>query len=548
MKSPRNTTVGTKLVFGFSTMIVFMAIIGYFGFSSIGRIHGSLTQIFSVNLPSIDYLAEADRDLQRALVAERSMIFANSQSDEFKSLVKEYEENLKEARQRWEKYRALAATAEEKAIIQRYEKANEEWKAVSGRIVAGRVADTREGRREALDLSLGMAKQKFEEMRKHLSQLTDLTLKLAAAGEKDATKTYQRTVIIFLSVLGTGLVIGILLMWSIGRGVTRPLRAIIEGLSSASDQVSSAASQVSSASQSLAEGSSEQAASIEETSSSLEEMSSMTRQNADNADQAKVQMREARETVSKVNKHMGDMAAAIAEISKSSEETGKIIKTIDEIAFQTNLLALNAAVEAARAGEAGAGFAVVANEVRNLAMRAAEAAKSTADLIESTIKAVKSGNEITQATQTAFKENMTISGKVGDLVDEIAAASNEQSQGIDQVNKAVAEMDKVVQQAAANAEESASAAEEMNAQALQMKQFVNKLVSLVGGGSDRIGAEASVQDHPVHVLTRQSLPVKKGKGATISRELVPQRADLAHRREATPRDVIPLDEETFKDF
>jgi methyl-accepting chemotaxis protein len=243
---------------------------------------------------------------------------------------------------------------------------------------------------------------------------------------------------------------------------------------------------------------------------------------------------------------MGDMAAAIAEISKSSEETGKIIKTIDEIAFQTNLLALNAAVEAARAGEAGAGFAVVANEVRNLAMRAAEAAKSTADLIEGTIKAVKSGNEITQATQTAFKENMTISAKVGELVDEIAAASNEQSQGIDQVNNAVAEMDKVVQQAAANAEESASAAEEMNAQAQQMKQFVGQLVLLVGGAESRSGTMSSGGDRHVNAFTRQVLPVIKG--ATKGRELVPQKAGPARRKELTPKEVIPLGDETFKDF
>jgi methyl-accepting chemotaxis protein len=542
----RNTTVGTKLIFGFSTMIIFMAIIGLFGFTSIEGIHGSLTKIFSVNLPSINYLAETDRDLQAALVAERSMIFANSQSDEFKGLVKEYEEKLKQAKDRWEKYGKLAATADEKTIIQRYEKANEEWRAVSGRVVAGRVADTREGRREALDLSLGAAKQKFEEMRKHLNQLTEISLRLAEADEKVATHVYNRSIILFLGILGSGIVIGILLMWTIGRSVTKPLRAIIEGLSSASDQVSSGASQVSSASQSVAEGSSEQAASIEETSSSLEEMSSMTKQNADNAGQAKAKMAEVREIVSKVNKHMGDMAESISEISKSSEETGKIIKTIDEIAFQTNLLALNAAVEAARAGEAGAGFAVVAGEVRNLAMRAAEAAKSTANLIESTIKAVKSGNQITQSTQTAFKENMTISGKVGELVDEIAAASNEQAQGIDQVNKAVAEMDKVVQQTAANAEESASAAEEMNAQAQQLKHFVAQLVSLVGGAGSRSGTMSSAGAGHVNATSRQVLPVIKG--ATTGRELVPHKAGPARRKEVTPKEVIPLGDETFKDF
>ena len=187
----------------------------------------------------------------------------------------------------------------------------------------------------------------------------------------------------------SAVVFGILIAFLITRSITIPIRRIIVGLSDGSDQVASAAGQVSAGSQSLAEGASEQAASLEETSSSLEEMSSMTKQNADNANQAKAKMREAEQIVDKVDHHMGEMAGAIGEITKSSEETGKIIKTIDEIAFQTNLLALNAAVEAARAGEAGAGFAVVADEVRNLAMRASEAAKNTGSLIENTIRAVR---------------------------------------------------------------------------------------------------------------------------------------------------------------
>src|SRR3972149_11481326 len=186
-------------------------------------------------------------------------------------------------------------------------------------------------------------------------------------------------------------------------------------------------------------------------------MPPMTKQNPDNAGQAKLKMGETREIVSKVNKHMRDMAEAIAEISKSSEETSKIIKTIDEIAFQTTLLALNAAVEAARAGEAGAGFAVVADEVRNLAMRAADAAKNTAGLIEGTVKKVKDGSGLVTRTNEAFVKVADTASKVAGLVAEIAAASKEQSQGIEQVNQAVSEMAKVVQQNAANAEENARA-------------------------------------------------------------------------------------------
>jgi methyl-accepting chemotaxis protein len=273
---------------------------------------------------------------------------------------------------------------------------------------------------------------------------------------------------------------GIFLALVIARGITRILKRVSDQLDDAAEQVASASSHVSSASQELAQGTSEQAASLEETSSSLEEMASMTKQNANNASQANSLMNETNQVVDAANQSMTRLTASMQDISRASEETSKIIKTIDEIAFQTNLLALNAAVEAARAGEAGAGFAVVAGEVRNLAMRAAEAAKNTASLIEGTVEKVKDGSALVAKTNEAFSEVARSGDRVGELVAEIAAASNEQAQGIEQVNKAVTDMDKVTQQNAANAEESASASEEMNAQAGQMKRIVEELALLAG--------------------------------------------------------------------
>ncbi|MHB8910304.1 MAG: cache domain-containing protein [Syntrophales bacterium] len=303
----------------------------------------------------------------------------------------------------------------------------------------------------------------------YLDDLTDM--------EKEFTATISK-IIAFTIVI---LLLGIAVSWFTAHSITRFINIRATELITGAQQVSAAACQVSASSQQLAEGSTRQAASLEETSSSLEEMSSMTKQNAEHANQAKAMMKETNEIVQKVDHHMQEMAGAVVEITRSSEETGKIIKTIDEIAFQTNLLALNAAVEAARAGEAGAGFAVVADEVRNLALRASEAAKNTSNLIESTMTAVRNGNALTSATQEAFKENAELSGKIGQLVDEIATASEEQAQGIIQVSKAVAEMDKVIQSSAACAEESAAAAEELNAQAEQMKVYVGDLVKVVGG-------------------------------------------------------------------
>ncbi|SEM22334.1 methyl-accepting chemotaxis protein [Syntrophus gentianae] len=303
--------------------------------------------------------------------------------------------------------------------------------------------------------------------------------------DRTAMETMLRSMI--LTILGVGILVGsamAILGFFLAGAIARPILGKIGYLNQGADEVSAAADQVESASQSLAEGASEQASTLEETSSSMEEMSSMTKQNAGNADQASSLMAEVVKIVEKVNGHVHQMAAAVQEAMKTSEETGKIVKTIDEIAFQTNLLALNAAVEAARAGEAGAGFAVVADEVRNLAMRAAEAAKSTSGLIENTITTVKKSHALTEQTQQAFKENVEISAKVGSLIEEITAASREQAQGIGQINKAVGELDRVIQQTAASAEESASAAEQMNTQAAQMRAHIGELTQLISGGTN----------------------------------------------------------------
>lgn len=280
-----------------------------------------------------------------------------------------------------------------------------------------------------------------------------------------------------------GLFTMVIVFGLLSRSTSSSLGRIINGLTMASNQVGSASVQISSAGQSLAEGAADQAASIQETSSSLEEISSMIQQNAVNASQANTLMKETNQVVGGANDTMARLNDSMSEISKASEETSKIIKTIDEIAFQTNLLALNAAVEAARAGEAGAGFAVVADEVRNLAMRAADAAKNTATLIAETVTRVNDGSKLVIVTGKAFSEVDKSASKVGELVGEISAASSEQAQGIELLNKAVAGMDRVTQQNAANAEESASASKEMDSQAEQMNDFVGELVALVRGSA-----------------------------------------------------------------
>ena len=360
-----------------------------------------------------------------------------------------------------------------------------------------------------------------------------------------AVSSRSRTVSLLWTVTGAGVFLALLMAFLINRSITRPIDLAIEGIYASADQVAAAAGQIFSASQSLSDGSSGQAASIEETSSSLEEMSAMTRQNADNASHANVMSNETKTTTESCSNTMQEMVAAIGQVNDASQETQKIVKTIDEIAFQTNLLALNAAVEAARAGEAGAGFAVVADEVRNLAMRAADAARNTTTQIDDIGKKINDAMEMAFKSIEEFVKVDENTGKVSGLVAEINAASNEQAQGIEQVNRAVAELDKVVQQNAAGAEESASASKQLQSQSEHMKALIGELATIANGsgkarpganGASRMGrkpAGMNARSYPAQV--RAAVPAKK-------------RIQSFEKDEVHPDELIPMHEEDFKDF
>ena len=371
--------------------------------------------------------------------------------------------------------------------------------------------------------------------------------------DKMASTTASSNAMIIGGAL-VAIVLGTILALVITRGITKPINRIIAGLTAGAEQTASASGQVSSASQSLAHGASEQAAAIEETTSSVEEMASMTKQNAGNANEAKTLAATAREGADKGTEAMRRMSTAIDDIKNSSDETAKIIKTIDEIAFQTNLLALNAAVEAARAGEAGKGFAVVAEEVRNLAQRSAQAAKDTANMIEQSVKNADNGVEITKEVGGALQEIADGSRKVNDLVAEIAAASNEQSQGIEQINTAVGQMDQVTQSNAANAEESASAAEELSAQAEELKNMVRQLQALVGGSaavSQAAGAAGTTAKHlgfqvdhgAADQRVHKPLHREDQAGAKAPARHADAKAPAGDHGRQDPEEVIPMDDQ-----
>ncbi len=288
----------------------------------------------------------------------------------------------------------------------------------------------------------------------------------------------------------------------------RPVITSIHGITDRIGLIASASEEVVMASRSLTAGTSEQASAVEETSSSLEQLSAMTRENAEHSAVANQTVNETQQIVAQAYDSMNRLSASIAEISQASEETSKIIKTIDEIAFQTNLLALNAAVEAARAGEAGAGFAVVADEVRNLATRSAEAARSTTALIQGTIGKIADGAELAAKTHAEFSKITDGSKEIGELIGKMAAASRRQAQGIGQISQAVAELDKVVQRNNADTDKTAAAAAEMNGHITEIRKTIGRfLFSLLRSGAVHDEWQQTTTHHGGGIqVARQSAP------------------------------------------
>ena len=304
--------------------------------------------------------------------------------------------------------------------------------------------------------------------------------------------------------------------------IVRPLSLIIGDLRQSSTRTATAASEIATGSRSVAQGATEQAATLEETSASIEEISSMTRRNAESAGNANKMAHTASQSAVVGNESVARMNAAIEKIRERADETSKIIKTIDEIAFQTNLLALNAAVEAARAGDAGKGFAVVAEEVRSLAMQSAEAAKSTSALIAKSVEASVEGEQTASEVAKALTEITTNVNDAGALIEEITAASQEQAQGIEQVNRAVQQMDQLTQQNAASAEQSAASSEELRHQAEIAKQAVASLNRLLGlqneGGFSSQPSTSQSADRPTAASAAASLkmPPIQPAGPTLA--------------------------------
>ncbi len=381
--------------------------------------------------------------------------------------------------------------------------------------------------------------------------LLDNIVKLS---EENATNTVTASIenaafleILCLAAMIVGVVAALALGILISRGINNTLRRIIEGLSAGANQVESASTQISQSSQQLAEGATEQASSLEESSSALEELASQARNNAESAEKAMELMNTAKKVIGETGHAMEQMVQTMSGIKESSGKISGIIKTIEEIAFQTNLLALNAAVEAARAGEHGKGFAVVAEEVRNLAQRSAVAARDTANLIQANVEQSNRGAEVVQKAAAGIKNTAENATQVAQFMETIDTASHEQAQGIDQINIAVAQMDKVTQQVAANAEESASASEELASQSHLLTSIVGELATMVGGAVTQ-GAGRPTPTVALHG-EHQGVP-RKTKTLVPAPRLTHTQTDTSRKSKAAA--AIPFDEdftnESMKDF
>ncbi|NLD36064.1 MAG: methyl-accepting chemotaxis protein [Desulfatiglans sp.] len=476
--------IGVKLGIGFAVMIFFMIFIGARGYLNVKSIYENLDEIFSVSLPALDKLIEADRDLQQLLVAERTMIFADATSDTFKKLIADYDENMRQSDERWNIYKGLASTDEEKQLIPKYDAARKEWQVLTKKVVESRRSDTSEGRSEAIDYTLGPAMEKFEDMREYINQLTEINLKLAEESSIEAGTTYRNTIITFFIIIAIGVLIGLLMAFILGRGITKPVKAAIAGLrdiaegegdltrrlnisskdevgelarwfdtfigklqgiisdvaqstntlgvsskdlSGLSSEMSEGTGNISSKSRTVASASEQMsssmvsiAASMEQASTNLDIVASSAEEMSATVNEIAKNAENARGITGKAVTQAGSATAKVDKLGGSAKKIGKVTEAITEISDQTNLLALNATIEAARAGEAGKGFAVVANEIKELAKQTAEATEEIKTL-------VKDIQDDTSGTVVEISEITKIINDVNEIVTMIATAVEEQS-------------------------------------------------------------------------------------------------------------------------
>lgn len=478
-------TLSRRLLVSFGSLVAIVALLTATLLYALRSLHRGMTGITGVNLPALTASSEAlENALNYRVLTLRHLV--TQDPAEWKSIDEACDALATQTLEDLASYDRYVTTPDGQALLDKVAPAFESYREVARQMRQLNAA----GDAAAAALAGSQAASAFTAYEKAISEVTSYNENLAQETAAAIAKTTQRAEIFASVVGGFGALLALGAGLVIPRRVSRAIGTVAETLQESSAQVAAAAGQVSSASSSLAQGSSNQASSLEETSASLEEMASMTKRNAESAQQAKELSTQTRASADAGAAHMDEMRHAMDAIKASSNDVGKIIKTIDEIAFQTNILALNAAVEAARAGDAGMGFAVVAEEVRALAQRSAQSARETAEKIEDAVRKSEHGVTISGSVAHALAEIVDRARRVDALVAEIAEASREQSQGLTQLNSAMGNMDKITQANASNAEETAAAAEELSAQATAMREAVGQLDRMVHGRQREVRHEA----------------------------------------------------------